>query len=168
MWCEVKMSLRVAEGIGFSIFLFVWVHVCVYVLFKCGLGMESFCPHISLESLIRPWPETQKPKDMMTAWCKRLTAPQADFVMQFSVAGWPNTSWANSSTCCFLTKQTQTRSQTCFCAMLFVWNWGGNLCIIWLWFISVENCKWVEGVFSEPHTGSICSTRLAIKYHTLQ
>lgn len=71
--------------------------------------------------------------------------------MQSSAASQPNTIWANSSTRCLLTKQTQTCGQTCLCAMLFVWNRGGNLCIIWLWFISVENWKWGEGVF-RSHT----------------
>ncbi len=37
---------------GFFV-LCVSVHVSIYVLFKCGSGMESFCLHISLESLIR-------------------------------------------------------------------------------------------------------------------
>lgn len=67
--------------------------------------------------------------------------------MQFSVAAWPNTSWASSSTCGVFTKQTQTHSQTSFWATLFVWNSVANLCIIWLWFISVENWKWGERHF---------------------
>lgn len=64
---EVKMSLQVGEGIGLDrceyvgacIFFFFFFPVCICPclclckLFKCGSGMESFCPHISLESLIR-------------------------------------------------------------------------------------------------------------------
>lgn len=128
---------------------------CVYLSRSVSMGViqmwlrhGKFLPTYFPGEPNQTWPETRETERHNDCLVKRLTAPQADLVMQFSVSG-PTRYLPGQvvNSLAFLTNQIQTRSQTRFCAMLFVWSWGGNLCIIWLWFISVENWKWGEGVF---------------------
>lgn len=73
-------------------------------------GIQMWLEHGKLWVHIFPWrvqsndardKKTERHKDCSV---KRLTAPQAHSVIQFSGAGWPNAEWANLSMCCLLTK----------------------------------------------------------------
>lgn len=84
------MSLGIGDGIGLDrcecegacMCVFSgYIYPCLCVV-KCGSGIESLCPHIAQSDMASDT-ETERLNDCLV---KRLTAPEPDFVMQFSVA----------------------------------------------------------------------------------
>lgn len=95
--------------------------------------------------------------------------------MQFSVAGWPNTSCASSSTCCFFTKDPKPSAKHAFLPfclseteeviyVLFgygslVWRIGSGeseFCFFFLW-----TSHWVHLLFQIGHTISHTAVNIA-------